>query len=348
MRSALKRSAIGIVPQNTLCVFDYAVLKMNIGRYIRVIGACEIVYQLNQIVAPFLAGKLLIFPFYNGLSVGIISGAVGIHIFHTNIDTADTEQIAGGVQNATANKQILYVDTCDTIVTRFEKAILDQRIFRTMKMDSVRSAEAGDLAHGQIFAIVGFMQKVSAMSCRISFKQHVFTTAKEYCVRTAVALFTVGIVAIYSVNDRIHLSDNRNVFLSVSGDDRSAVGFPRCSVILRDQLHVRAHFYACGNVEHLVIVAVITTVKLCASLKIKRGIRPHTKRGGVKSALGDNDFAAIFFAKIKYRLYFRSLKLGNIRNNTVIGDFVGKHCLTPLKSDLYLCIRPRIDLHPQS
>ena len=142
------------------------------------------------------------------------------------------------------------------------------------------------------------------MPCGISLKQYVFTAAEEYCVRSSVAFFTVRIVAVYSVDDRVYLSDNRNVFLSVSGNDRSAVGFPRCSVILRDQLHVRAHLNMLGNFENLVIVAVIASVKLSAALEIKSSIRPQAKCGGVKSAFRNNDLATLFLAKIEYCLYF--------------------------------------------
>ena len=52
---------------------------------------------------------------------------------------------------------IIIVKSRYTVIARVENTAVDQRIVAVVQMNAVRSAETTDTAHGQIFAIVGFI-----------------------------------------------------------------------------------------------------------------------------------------------------------------------------------------------
>ena len=84
-------------------------------------------------------------------------------------------------------------------------------------------------------------------------------------MRTAVAFFPVRIIAIRTVNDRIALTDDGNIFFAICGNDRTAVGIPRFVVILlRDHLHIRSELDVRGNFIDLIVIAIVTSKKLRA------------------------------------------------------------------------------------
>jgi hypothetical protein len=55
----------------------------------------------------------------------------------------------------------------------------------------------------------------------------------------------------------------------------------------------------------------------------------HIKRRSIKPTFWDHDRAAVILAKVKHRLYFCSLKLGDIWSDAVIGYFISRHNLSP-------------------
>ena len=304
MGAALKRSVIRGIAQYVPGVFNDAVFQMNIRWGMRVVRAGKIHHRVEKIVPALFSGKLKALASDHRFSVRIIAGAIGIHILDADIDPADAEQIAGGIQHTASHQQILDVDARDAVVSRFEQTILDQRILGAVKMNAVRAAEAGHAAHRQIFAIVGLVQKIAAVPCRVSLKEDILTAGEKDGMRSAVALFSVGIVTIGPVDHRARLSDDREFFLAVSGDDRSAVGLPRRAVILGDQLHIRAHLHTRGDGKHLVIVAVVASVKLGAALQIERRVGVHIKCRGIKAPARNDHRPAALQAEIKDRLYF--------------------------------------------
>ena len=170
---------------------------------------------MQQIVTSFFSWQFNAFSLHNRFSVRIVSRTVGIHILYPDIDTAYTEKVAGGIQNTASYQQIFDIDTRNAVVSGVENAVFDQRMHAAMQMYSVRASQAGHSSHRHIFAVVCLVQKVSAVPCRISFKQYVFTAREKYGVRSAVSLFSIGIVTVLTVDHRIHLSDNGNILLAV-------------------------------------------------------------------------------------------------------------------------------------
>ena len=112
--------------------------------------------------------QFIVLAFDYSHPVRIITGTVNMGVLNSDARSSHSEYVAGGVKNASPYKHIFDVYTGNTIVTCFEKAVLNKCILGAMKMNSVRSSKAGNPAHHEILAIIGFVQKITAMPCYIA------------------------------------------------------------------------------------------------------------------------------------------------------------------------------------
>ena len=328
MRSCLEHATVSLVVKYRFQSVKQTVFEVDIRRLIGIIHTRKIIHGTKCIVSTLRTRQIIVFALDDGHTVRIKAGAVCVAILNEDPHATHAEQVAGGIENTSSDRHVLDIDTRDTIVAGLEHAILDQRVLGTMQMNTVRSCETGHAAHNEVLAVIRLVQEVSAVLRRISFQMHVFATGEEDGVRSAVMLLPIGIIAIRAVNHGITLTDNRNVLLTVCGNDRAAVSLPRRSVLLRDQLHVRAHLHALGDRKHLIVVAIVATVKLRACFEIKRGIRSHPQCADVEASLGDHDCAACVFTQIKHCLKLCSLQSLAVFLYTVIGNQISVHHFT--------------------
>ena len=273
-RARLERSAARAVAHKALEAVKMTVTEGHFRGLVGIIHTRKIVDKAKGVVPTSLAGQIIVFALDYCLSVGIVTGGVGVAVLDDDIDAAHTEKVAGGVENTAVDAQTINVDSRNAIVARSEKAVLNKGVFAAMEVDAVRATEAGDAAHCQIFAVVGLVEKIAAVAGGVALKGHVLAAGKEDSVGAAVALLTVRIVAIRAVDIRVALADNGDILLTVGRDDSAAVGLPGRAVILCDHFHIRAHLHAL-RIIYLVGFAIVAADELGAAAEIKGGIRVH-------------------------------------------------------------------------
>ena len=295
--------------------------RLGIG----IVDACKVDHDTDGVVAAFALRQLVVLAADNGLSVRPDAGAVDVAVFHEDMNTADAEDVARGIQLTSAYTQIGDINTRDAVVARVEGTAVDQRIVAVVQVDAVRAADAGDVGHRRVAALVQLMHEVARISRRIAVQRNIVAVREIDHVRTAVAFLAVGVIAMHAVDDGAFFTDDGEVVFPVCRDDGTAVFVPRLSVIPQEQKHVGVILNAFRKWEDTVVLAVVGALNNGAGLQIHRRVGMHVKPCCTVGAGRENNLSAAVFAEVEYRLQRIGLQEFSVCGDAVFGYVVDFH-----------------------
>ena len=246
-------------------------------------------------------------------------------VLDEQVNAADAEDVAGGVQLTSADTQIGNVNARDAVIARVEDTAVDQRVIAVVQMDTVRSADAGDIGHCRMIALVKLVHEVARILRRVAVERNVVAVREIDHVRTAVAFLTVGVIAMHAVDDGAFLTDDGKIVLPVCRNDGTAVFVPRLAVVLQQQKHVGVILDTFWEREYAVVVAVVRADQMCTRFQIYRRVGMHVKSGCAVGAGREDDLAAALTAEVKDRLQRVGLQVFGVCNDAVFGYIVDFH-----------------------
>ena len=98
-RARLERSAARAVAHKAVKTVKMTVTEGHFRGLVGIIHTRKIVDEAKRVVPSRLTGQIIVFALDDGLSVGIVTGGIGIAVLDEDIDSAHSEKVAGGVEN---------------------------------------------------------------------------------------------------------------------------------------------------------------------------------------------------------------------------------------------------------
>ena len=131
------------------------------GRFgIGIIDTRKVDHNTDGVMTAFVLRKLVVFAADNGYAVRPDARTMNMTVLDEDMNAADAEYVTRGIQFTSANAQIRDIDTRDAVVVRVENTAVDESIVAVVQMNAVRAADAGDIRHRGMIALVELMHEV--------------------------------------------------------------------------------------------------------------------------------------------------------------------------------------------
>ena len=294
------------IEQKPVNTFNHAVTERDVAGG----GAGEFLAgkefnQIHGVMTACILGQVIVLAQYDTLPPGINAWTVNMTIFGQNVDTANSEGTAGGIQLAVPNSQIVNADAGNAIVTGLQITIFQHNIVGAVDVETVATAQTGDTINPDMLAMVSLMMEITGMNGGVTLQRNIFTAGQENDMGTHIFFLTVRVEAVGAIEQTSGFTDNRNVFRTVGTDHSPTIFIPRLVIeVLRNGFQIGVHFHTFRNGENLIVRAFVTANQGSAGLKVECGIRPKPQGRNMVSTCRNNNSTAGFFAEVQYSLDF--------------------------------------------
>ena len=154
-----------------------------------------------------------------GGAVGIFARSPKPAVFHKKIFATKAETVAGGVEAAISDHNVLCIVSGNAVVTRSEVAVLNPHLGAVMEVHAIVAAQHCDMVHVYLGAGVQLVAPVGRIAVGVAPEGYPAAAAKYHAHGSPEVLFAVGIQAVGAVNPGARLSDDGHI-LSVYGSER--------------------------------------------------------------------------------------------------------------------------------